>query len=203
MIAHLRVVTGEGLLRDAPVLRVPTLEAQPVRPGEMPEVLLVELGAEAAARTASEVERTGVPTPLWLRLAVEAARHVFAAAARGGISPEQIIGSLDEAAAGSAGSVRAVQSRRHCEYARLLRTASSRRRDWVMPSRYVEVAAPDALLTAWALEAAQVAVDLSEFVSARVVEAPLECVTWEAAAAEEGRSLAEWIYAQTLALTAR
>jgi hypothetical protein len=52
------------------------------------------------------------------------------------------------------------------------------------------------------LQPAQVSVDLSEFVTARVVEAPLECVTWEAVAAEEGRSLAEWIYAQTLALTA-
>lgn len=201
---HLSLLAGDRLLHEAAALAVPSLEAQPARPGEMPECLFVVLDIAAAHKTAKEVARTGIPVPLWLRLAVEGARHVAAVAATLVINRTRLEVGLDGAAEKGAGAPELLYSRRQLEYARLLRTAaihSGRQRALV--GRRVEVAAPDQILTAWALDAAGAGVGLDEVVSEYVLEAPTDIVKWEAAAAESGRGLGEWIYAGALALTAR
>jgi hypothetical protein len=199
-IATLQLVDGEGLARSAGVARVPSLEAQPFRPGELPESVVVELSAEAAQRAEAEAA-AGVPAELWLRIATETARHVDAVAVTVRLDPTEVFVLLADAAATSDSPV-PIEARRHRAYAAYLRKPRARRR---RPARLrFELALPDQMLAGWSIDAARLGETLAEYVSVRAVRAPDDAVALEAAAAERGYSLGEWIYAAVVAaITAR
>ena len=60
------------------------------------------------------------------------------------------------------------------------------------------------MLAAWSIDAARSGETLAEYVSVRALRAPKNTVAFEAAAAERGNSIGEWIYAAMIAaITAR
>jgi hypothetical protein len=198
---QLRVLRGEELLRDAPPLRVPSLTAQPGRPGEMPESVFVELARNAVQRAVRSAAVAEIPLALWLRAAVEASRQLGRVAAALGCPRDIVAADLREAAAALPQNLNVLRCRRQLDYAAQIR-AGNRTAGSDAAGR-VEILAPDQLLAAWSLDAAEAGEGLADFVTRHVLQAPAEPELWEAAAAEAMMSLGEWVYSRALAATRR
>lgn len=189
--ARLTVRRGEALAAKTASARVPSLASQPFRPGELPEFVLVELGPMAAVAE-ERAAQDGIPTELWLRLAVEAARHIHLLAELLNVERTEVAAALN-AEVDVRSAVAPLETRRQRGYAQHLRAASSRPAARPGRTRY-SLAIPDTILSAWSIAAATAGETISEYVAARVDAAPDGLSRWEAAAAERGQPLSEWIY---------
>lgn len=189
---HLLLVHGEALAGEASSARVPSLDAQPFRPGELPESVLVELGA-AARLVEDRAAHAGIPAGLWLRLGVEAVRHVEELAEALDLPPTGVLEALDSALE-DVPSLAPLEARRQRAYAQQLRAANSSGSRRPHMSRY-SLAIPDYMVAAWSIAAAEAAMAISTYVATIVKRVPPRVAEWEAAAAERGQPLAEWIYA--------
>lgn len=189
---HLELVADAALMRVAAPPRVPSLRAQPFRPGELPEILHLELSTRAANRVTALADRTAVPVELWIRVAIEAGRHAYLAAEGRGLSRAEVDIAVDRASEPSEG-VAPVLGRRQLAYARKLRAGEPARgstRDCSIFSLRV----PDQLAAGWAFDAARGGLSLGEWAERHLACATETVHTWEAASAERGYSLGEWIW---------
>ena len=190
------LVQGNALAAETSSARVPMLTAQPFRPGELPESVLVELEVDAAAYAERRAAEAGIPTELWLRLGVEAVRVVDTIAEAALARTSDIVTTLDHAAAAPE-AVAPLETRRQRAYAHHLRAATPVSRVPAHRRRF-SLALPDQLLAGWSIGAVAAAATISDYVSGLALRVPPHVVAWEVAAAERGQPLAEWIYAETL-----
>jgi hypothetical protein len=195
MATRLTVLRGEALAAETTFARVPSLESQPFRPGELPESVLIELGPMATVAE-ERAARAGIPTELWLRLGVEAVRHIDLLAELLNVERREVVAALD-AGADVWSAVAPLETRRQRAYAQHLRAASPRPASRPARTPY-SLAIPDMIVSAWSVAATTAGETISEYVAARVDDAPDGLARWEAAAAELGRSLGEWIYVEGL-----
>lgn len=192
----LALVPGEGHSRPAGIHH-PSLSAQPFRPGELPAPLVLRLPAgtrRAAANAASAVQ---IPVSLWIRTAVDCSRHLHEVTRFAG-SSAGLRETLDELAERApVHSMGALARRRQWLYAQALRRGDPSAPRSVSASP-LTVLLPDTSLAAWSQSAATCGLDLERWCEQLVQAAPERPHLWEAAAAEAGRSLGEWIYAMAL-----
>jgi hypothetical protein len=166
------------------------LSLQPQRPGELGCELVLPLARDDAAEIELRASTSGLPAPLWSTLAVEATRSITLVEAALGI-PAGVVPEGLSAAAAEAGRVE--RRSRLSDYARALRAAAPRHpATAALGGIALRPGLPTA--TAWKAEAAGMA--LEAWILKAVAAAPDGFVAWEAAAADEGRSLPEWALVQ-------
>jgi hypothetical protein len=140
---------------------------------------------------ASEIERraaaAGLPSALWSTLAVEGTRASTLVSAVQGLPAAAVHHSLSAAAAEAR---QAPRSSRLNDYARALRAAAPRPPATTMGRVVLRPGLLSA--TAWEAEANNGGVALEIWARQAILAAPDGFVGWEAAAADEGRSLVEW-----------
>jgi hypothetical protein len=189
----LRLLNGGS---DTPVAPAgsPPLAARPFRPGELPRRLVVDLGDGTAARVREAADRAGVPLGLWLRIAVEAVRHLRAAASLSGLGVDALTEGLDNGAPRPAAPARPVEGSELYAYARNLERGQGGGSTETENTIAIDVS--DEIAASWA--AAAVGQSLDDWVGSMALEAPRGVVHWEAAAARAGATLGEWVYAAAL-----
>lgn len=197
----LSLLSGDALSRPAEA-RVPSLAAQPFRPGEMPTPVVIRLSSEAFHVAIEAADAASLPVALWVRIAVECARHLEELNELGGSIPA-LHGALDELAySAPAHQVGSLRTHRQRIYAQALRRGEPSSRRAISESR-LTLLLPDTSLAAWSQCAAIAGLDLDRWCDRLVHAAPERAHTWEAAAAEAGRSLGEWVYAMALMIFRR
>jgi hypothetical protein len=194
----LRVLSGEQLGRQAVSAKLPTLESQPFRPGEVPQLLVVDLDQALAERLQEEAAELGLPRELWLRVAVEVSRLLRRAAELLGVLPNEVVRHVESRS--QAPTLTTMEAARFDAYAKQIREGARPRRPRVPVSR-LSIPIPENMVTAWSIDAAAEALTLQEFVNARALEAPRAAASWEALSAERGQSLGEWIFEALVGLT--
>jgi hypothetical protein len=146
---------------------------------------------------AADIERraaiAGLPATLWSTLAVEATRSIILAAAVLGLRATVVYDTLSTAAAEAS---QAARRSRLSDYARALRAATPREPATTVGG--IALRPGLASMTAWQTEAAAAGVVLKAWVLHAIAVAPDGFVDWEAAAADEGRSLPEWALVQAM-----
>jgi len=187
--AHGRVVRARAV----------SLLVRPFRPGEIPAIVDLDLGAHAEwARRAAD--RAGVPVELYVRVAVEAARHVRGLRA---IPGTDLFRALDGAAR-RRHPLQAIDGAPLFAYAAAIRRggaagpATSATRDSV-----VSVAVTQEMVTAWSIAAAESGTTRERLAQELIGEAAGDVMAWEATAAERGSTLGEWIYETAASVFAR
>jgi hypothetical protein len=187
----LRVLSGDQLGREAVFASLPTLESQPFRPGEVPQLLVVDLDEPLSERLEEEAAELGLPRELWLRVAVEASRLLRHAAHLLGVEPSDVIRRVEERT--QPRNLTTMEAARYDAYAKQVRegSGSSGRR---APVSRLSIPIPESMVTAWSIDAAAETLTLEEFVNERALEAPEAAMSWEALSAERGQSLGEWMF---------
>lgn len=135
---------------------------------------------------------TGLTTSLWATIAVEAKRSVSLLTNLLQLPVDEVFGILSVATADCKDPLR---SSRLNDYAHALRRA--RPRD-PTPVGHARIALKPGLAsaTAWKGEAHDARISLEAWLGKAIMAAPDGFVPWEAAAADEGRSLSEWALIQ-------
>lgn len=196
MTQRLRIVEGTTAA-EVPVARAPDLASRPFRPGELPRRLVLELDGAARRRAEWAAAATGVPLGLWVRVAVEASRHVMAASAISGIATGSIISAVTKrATTTSAPPNVCVEARELGGYARALECAAARSPDIASASVGVDV--NDECAVSWTAAATAAGRTVDAWVAEMLGGAPDEAIAWEAAAARAGATLGEFVYAEAL-----
>jgi hypothetical protein len=175
-----------------------SLLAQPQRPGDLCESLSVEFPTDALSAARAHAAEAGIPLPLWLAIAVEAERALQAAAAATGIDADIVADAADRVARqGSRYDIPPPHARRLASYAEALRIGVPL---CAAPTTESPVALRISHLTAaaWSLTAARVGSSLNSWI-ARMPLAPGREL-WEAAAADSGIQLSEWLLLQAARL---
>jgi hypothetical protein len=200
MKPNLRALPGDQLGREAVLASLPTLESQPFRPGEVPRLLVVDLDRVVSERLDAEAADLGLPRELWLRIAVEASRLLRRAAHLLGVARNEVIRYVEERS--RALNLTTMEAARYDAYAKQIRQGrgSGRRR---APVSRLSIPIPESMVTAWSIDAAADSQTLEEFVNARALDAPAGAASWEAASAERGQSLGEWMFELLVGLTPR
>lgn len=189
----LRVVSNRRpstLLAPALVRPIP-LEARPYRPGELPQQLSIRCDERLAADCARAAAGSGLPLPLWIRVAVEASRVRDQLADGLHQPPGEVLATLDEACSGplpthvGAGEV--------VLYAREI----IRRRPGRPPTNApdgLQTLVPDGVRTAWILAATEAGLPLDAWIGLQLGDPPQAAADWEAASVASGLSIGEWAY---------
>ena len=157
----------------------------------------VTLSAVAAQSARGEAQRHGIPTELWVRLAVDAARHVSYLADEAGLGIDELHAEMDQAACRRWVTQTLHAAATHA-YARRLRAGVDR--PYGPAACSLTLMLPDQLMTAWTSEAARCALSLSRWIEEMIPCSPRGAPLWDAAAAERGLSLGEWILRRALGL---
>jgi hypothetical protein len=187
----LRVLSGGQLGREAVFASLPTLESQPFRPGEVPQLLVVDLDYAVSQRLEEEAADLGLPRELWLRVAVEASRLVRRAAHLLGVEAGEVMRHVEKRK--QALNVTTMEAARHDAYAKQIRESKGSVRRRARVSR-LSLPIPESMITAWSIDAAADGLTLDEFVNARALDAPAVAISWEASSAQRGQSLGEWVF---------
>jgi hypothetical protein len=187
----LRVLSGGQLGREAVFASLPTLESQPFRPGEVPQLLVVDLDDAVSQRLEEEAADLGLPRELWLRVAVEASRLVRRAAHLLGVEAGEVMRHVEKRK--QALNVTTMEAARHDAYAKQIRESNGSVRRRARVSR-LSLPIPESMITAWSIDAAADGLTLDEFVNARALDAPAGAISWEASSAQRGQSLGEWVF---------
>lgn len=194
MREHLSLVRGDA--------RAASFEPEPYRlgersqrPGELADVLRIELTPERRAHSEALATRARLPLELAVVIAVEAERALQEVASALAIDPTDIAADLDAVAASSvAAEFDPVPTRPLRAYASALRSGGYR----PVRKQRLELVVPDRLHASWSLAATNARVPLDEWVAARLAAATSTRERWEAQAANEGQTLAEWVSLQAL-----
>jgi hypothetical protein len=186
MAASLRLVTGEGCveLESAPF----RLHAEARRPGLAHETLAVPVRAPLLAGLARAAARDGMPLALWACLAVESERALEAVAPssrRGAAAAALDSAALPDRLATAGGT-------RLQAYAEALRERSPGEPEPGGDGR-LRLFVPYHSLSAWRRAARDDEAGLEAWVRARLARLPAGRHRWEAAAAERGETLGEWV----------
>jgi hypothetical protein len=177
------------------------LTHRPTRPGLAFSELALELGPELCARAAATAAADGQPLNLWAAWVIESERVL---AELGDLGPalradlDLLAERPDPPTPGGAA--------RLGEYAQQLRrtfraaSAASATMPAQMPAVRIpgrlSLLVPDASLTAWRRAAIAADQTLEDWAGARLAGLPRMRASWEAAAAERGETLAEFVLAQ-------
>ncbi len=144
---------------------------------------------------AAEIERraavAGLPAVLWATLAVEATRSTTLVVSVFSL-PDVVVGEVLSTAAAEA--LAAKRQSRLSEYANALRAAVPRPQAGVAGGFALRPGLVSA--TAWEAEAERTGLTPNAWALRAIAESPEGFVAWEAAAADEGRSLPEWALVQ-------
>jgi len=175
------------------------LDLDQLRPGLAHEPLMLVLDDAIARLAESRAAADGLATPLWSVLAVESERALRDAAAAIGWQPGELADQLDGTAA-AGGTPGVVQRRRRLgRYAMALR--QSERRQCAPASSRLLLAVPYHSLLAWELAAMAEGESTEAWAINRLEALPTGRGWWEAAAATDGQTLAEWIGLQAARLS--
>jgi hypothetical protein len=173
------------------------LERQPTRPGVTHTK--IEFGAPAGlARQAMEIARQeGLPDPVWVGLVIESER-VIRQACEDQHQAAELRGYLDRVARAPSSSVPGA-ARRLTEFGKALRGARARpaQRTMLAPdlsgSARMAALIPYQAITAWRRDAIEKAQPFEVWAAERLRLLPRDRLLWEAAAAERGETLGEWV----------
>lgn len=193
----LRLLQGGSAGRDVAKARLPSLAAQPFRPGELVMPICISLGAESGACAGRHANAAGLPVELWARLAIEGGRQLARAVTVAGLERDALSARLDELATQDERPVIGLATRGLSGYAHLLQIAEPTDLRQPQLSR-LTLLIPDVLALGWTRAAKADGKSLSAWSDERVLTAPANVVKWEAAAAATGDSLGEWILAAAL-----
>jgi hypothetical protein len=163
-----------------------SLQLQPQRPGDLCDWIELELASDAAARIA---ERARIPVGLWLAIAIEAKRVL---GAYGPGAEADLEAQLDHAArARIDAAVCRAPARALRAYADALRAGSEPVAEEARG--LLVLTPPQAMSTSWEHHARPAGLTLGTWLAREAGSDLAGRVDWEAAAAERGQSLAEWI----------
>jgi hypothetical protein len=154
---------------------------------------VLALARDDAAEIECRAAIAGLPAMLWSTLAVEATRSITLAVAVLGVRATVVYDTLSAAVAEAS---HAARRSRLSDYARALRAATPR--DPAATVGGIAARPGLASMTAWQTEAEAAGVVLEAWVLQAIAAAPDGFVAWEAAAADEGRSLPEWALVQAM-----
>lgn len=175
-----------------------SLLAQPQRPGDLCESLCVEFPTDALNSARAYATEAGIPLALWLTIAVEAERALQTAAAATGVDADIVAGAADRVAKHPHRyDIPPPHARRLASYAEALRTG-------VPGGAAATSGSPVALrvshlaAAAWSLDAARMGTPLDSWIAAMPLAPGREF--WEAAAADGGIQLSEWLLLQAARL---
>jgi hypothetical protein len=175
-----------------------SLLAQPQRPGELCESLVLELPSPAFARAERYARAARLPLALWLAIAIEAERALAAAVAATGVDAEDLARAADDAArAVRRYDIGPLETRRLASYAAALRAGMAG--GWATPVKSgAALRLPHLLLARWTFTAADLDMSLGKWAAGLSLEPGRE--RWEAAAAETAQPLSEWLLTQAARL---
>jgi hypothetical protein len=181
-------------------VRTPGLASRPFRPGELPRRLVVDLDGDAETRAVECATQDGVPLGLWVRVAVEAARHLGAASSPGGAADRAALAAAVDAmvARPAAAESVVVEARELTAYARELTRGGGEPVSADGEALSIDVS--DEVALSWHQAAMAGSCSVNEWVSRMIMTAPAGAVAWEAAAARSGMTLGELVYAEALRL---
>jgi hypothetical protein len=154
--------------------------------------LVLTLNRGDAETFESRAASAGLPASLWATTAIEATRSIKLVETSLSLPITEIHELLSIAATSRQGMQR--RSRLN-DYAHALRLAAPRP-PAATGLRGIALNPGLASATAWKSEADAVGVSLEAWLKSAIVAAPDGFVAWEAAAADEGRSLSEWALVQ-------
>lgn len=164
------------------------------RPGELADLLVLELDERTLEHAGALAGAAALPLSLMVVIAAESERALREAATAADLDPAELVEALDAAAASAATSgFDPPAARRLRAYAAALRSGGYRK-----PSGRVELVVPHRLLARWNLVAQAAALTLEAWLSGLVAAATPGRERWEAEAAGQGQTLAEWIGLQAL-----
>lgn len=194
---HLSLIRGES--RGSTFVPRPyRLDELAQRPGELADVVPIELTPELRTHAEAIASRARLPLPLAIVLAVESELALSETAESLGIAASDLAPGLDLAAAGPAPvDLEPPPIRPLRAYAAALRTSSYKLR----PGRRLELVVPDRLRARWTLAATAAGLKLEGWIAFELAGATAAREHWEARAASEGRTLAEWVSLQALRLS--
>jgi hypothetical protein len=184
--------SSSGDLDDCFVDQPYRLVSRPQRPGELTVTVTVRLEAAARQHVVTAVIADRIPAPLWLAVAIEAARCVRLVGTVMGRSADEVAAALDAAVDASrppAGSAHPSLSLLR-RYARALLVGDGSYRPIISPTLLLSPATH--VGAAWAIEAERVGLSIEEWASGVAADLPVGRIAWEAASAAEGQPLAEW-----------
>jgi predicted HicB family RNase H-like nuclease len=197
MTMHLTLVPGEA--RAVPAFTPPpiALDQLTQRPGELADLVVVELEPLLRERLATLAATERLPLPLFAVIAVEAARALDEVAELLDISADDLASLVDDAATAAQESdfeprpTRALRA-----YAKALSSGAFHGRG--DGNGTLTLVVPDRLRARWSLTAQDEGQSLDAWIGARLATAQAGRGRWEARAAYEGRTLAEWLSLQAL-----
>jgi hypothetical protein len=193
----LRLLRNDELTSGPGPVPSVSLQGAPFRPGELPVLSWIRLDSATRDQITAGATRAGVPTEVWVRIAVESSRLAAEISVVIGRSTYEINEYLDlDAARGvpSGKDVPIVEAVGLLDYAKQLRTPQ---RPGVL-GRDNPLRLPEEMTGAWRAAATYARLSLPEWIAERLAEASPGCVRWEIAAAESFQSLGEWAYASAL-----
>ena len=171
------------------------LSVQPTRPGTSHCELVLEVPPGLAEEVRQSAAREGLPPEAWAGFVIESERVLhFLGGPR-----EQFLERLDTCAHRQGMAIPG-GAQRLAEFAKALRATPARdpgrvRRLQTTVGR-LPVLAPYRSISAWRGAAIEARQSMDEWAAAMLAVVPTGRPLWEAAAAERGETLAEWIFAQ-------
>lgn len=167
------------------------LARQPWRPGELCQVVDLQLPAALRARLDRAATEQGIPVPVVVQAAVESERAIGIVAANSGKTRAEIAVVLDDAAAATRErGVDPPAVRRLRAYA-LAIFAGAYAPTEPTPAQFA-LRVPQSLAAAWSLAAAAETASLEQWIVATLKRAELTRIRWEAAAAFAGCTVESW-----------
>jgi hypothetical protein len=167
------------------------LARQPWRPGELCQIVDLQLPAGLRERLGRAAAEQGVPVAVVVLAAVEAERAVATVSANSGRTRAHVEAVLDHAAAATPErGVDPPAARRLRAYAHAIFAGMHAPAD-ATPAQ-LALWVPQSLAAAWSLAAAAEASPLEQWIVGTLEHAELTRTRWEAAAAYAGRPLESW-----------
>jgi hypothetical protein len=164
------------------------------RPGELADLLVLELDERTLEHAGALASAAALPVPLMVVIAAESERALREAATAGELDLADLVEALDAAAASASTSgFDPPPARRLRAYAAALRSGG-----YPKPSGRAELVVPHRVLARWNLVAQGASLTLDAWLSGVVAGATPGRECWEAEAAGQGQTLAEWIGLQAL-----
>jgi hypothetical protein len=200
MAPNLSLVRGEA--RAVSSFRPPhyRLGERAQRPGELADLLVVALDDHARGKAEKLARAAALPLPLMVVIAVESERALREAAEAGGFDVAELAAALDAVAAEAVIlGFDPPAARRLRAYAAAVRSGGYDG----SPSARSELVIAHHVLARWSLVAQATGLTLDAWLSELLGAAETGRERWEAAAADEGQMLAEWIALHALSLARR
>jgi hypothetical protein len=172
------------------------LAARPTRPGGVHVELLSDVSPELAARVRAAAATEGLPAEAWSAIVIESERLLRTLT----VDRDRLVADLDLAARNQAAVIPG-GARRLADYAAALREGPALPIDRTprieSAAGRLLVLAPYNSTSSWRLAAIEGGLTMDCWVSSMLARPAVGRALWEAASAERGESLAEWILAQT------